>query len=133
MRKIDKIILHCSDSTFGNASLIDEWHRERGFDNIGYHYVITKCGDIELGRDLGKAGAHCYGQNKYSIGICLIGKNTFTAKQLLEALPTLITTICNEYGLTLKDVYGHYEFNTGKTCPNIDMDLLKTYLKGKMI
>jgi len=38
--KNKKVIIHCSDSSFGNAVLIDKWHRQRGFDNIGYHFVI---------------------------------------------------------------------------------------------
>ena len=41
MREISKIILHCSDSEWGSASVIDQWHKERGWTEIGYHYVIT--------------------------------------------------------------------------------------------
>ena len=40
MREIKKIIIHCSDSEFGDAALIDKWHKERGWTGIGYHYVI---------------------------------------------------------------------------------------------
>ena len=40
MRKINKIILHCSDSAWGSAAAIDRWHVERGMRRIGYHYVI---------------------------------------------------------------------------------------------
>lgn len=49
-----KVILHCSDSSFGNAALISKWHslpakkvtqngksfQGRGWSGIGYHYVI---------------------------------------------------------------------------------------------
>ena len=41
VREIKKVIIHCSDSDFGTASVIDGWHKERGWDGIGYHYVIT--------------------------------------------------------------------------------------------
>lgn len=40
MGRIDKIIINCSDSDWGDAEVIDEWHRERGWDGIGYHYII---------------------------------------------------------------------------------------------
>ena len=36
----DRITIHCSDSEWGNADVIDEWHKKRGWDGIGYHYVI---------------------------------------------------------------------------------------------
>jgi hypothetical protein len=144
MREIKKIIIHCSDSPFGDAALIDQWHRDRGWDGIGYHYVIMngyvkkgiydKCNDgvIEPGRHISKVGAHCFGQNKRSIGICLIGKYKFSANQLLESLPALVASLCKEYGLTANDVYAHSEFNTGKTCPNIDAVLLRTAL-GRLV
>lgn len=73
MRKIKEIIVHHSLSDFGNAKTIGDWHEERGFDEIGYHYVITKDGQIQAGRDEEKVGAHAKGRNIYSIGVCLIG------------------------------------------------------------
>lgn len=76
MRKIDSIIVHCSATKAGldfNASDIDRWHRERGFDGIGYHYVIRLNGMLEKGRDIALVGAHCKGWNERSIGICYIG------------------------------------------------------------
>lgn len=72
----DTIIIHCSATRNGHdfrASDIDRWHREQGFAEIGYHYVIDLDGTIEVGRPLTMAGAHCKGWNKRSIGICYIG------------------------------------------------------------
>ncbi|HHD11115.1 MAG TPA: hypothetical protein ENK42_01615 [Deltaproteobacteria bacterium] len=83
MRRIDKIIIHCSASDFGSAALIDRWHRERCWRMIGYYYVILNGyrkkgrynkdddGLIEPGRPIEEIGAHCRGQNRTSIGICL--------------------------------------------------------------
>ena len=72
------IVIHCSDSEFGCSNIIRDWHvDERGFDNVGYHFVITnghvsnsdymKCidGSIERGRDIDKSGAHAKGYNNY--------------------------------------------------------------------
>lgn len=76
MRNIDSIIVHCSATKAGQdftAADIDCWHRERGFNGIGYHYVIRLDGKLEKGRDVSLAGAHCRGWNERSVGICYIG------------------------------------------------------------
>ena len=76
MRNIDSIIVHCSATKAGldfTATDIDRWHRERGFNGIGYHYVIRLDGKLEKGRDVTLAGAHCKGWNERSVGICYIG------------------------------------------------------------
>ena len=52
---------------------IDQWHRQRGFDSIGYHLVIRRNGTVENGRPFEKQGAHTLGENVDSIGICLVG------------------------------------------------------------
>lgn len=96
-----KIVAHCSDSTWGNAIIIDDWHKKRGWSGIGYHLVILNGnirlkvfnkfmdGFIESGRpfddnsyiDPFEKGAHTKGKNDW-IGICLIGKSgQFTNKQ----------------------------------------------------
>lgn len=132
-RKINKIIIHCSDSEFGDAETIDIWHKEKGWDGIGYHFVILngqinptiymteKDGEIEQGRDIEKIGAHCKGQNKDSIGICLIGRKTFTDLQIISLIDK-VKELMKEYGLEINNIYGHYEFDSRKTCPNFNMD-----------
>ena len=96
------VIIHASDSSWGNASVITKWHLERGFSTIGYHYVILNGrlspykmhsyfeGHLETGRpldddkdmELDEKGAHAFGYNN-SVGICLIGlSGTFTERQI---------------------------------------------------
>jgi len=143
MKEIKKIIIHCSDSDFGSASVIDEWHKERGWDGIGYHYVITNgaqnsCrpykgsddGIIQDGRNVEKQGAHVRGHNSDSIGICLIGKHHFTGKQMFYALPALLNFLFNTYKLDSDNIFGHNEFNPEKTCPNFNVNHLRNLLKG---
>jgi len=138
MRKINRIIVHCSASSFGDASDIDMWHRQRGWSQIGYHYVILNgkrdkhipytIGDdgvIETGRPVDIQGAHSKGQNRDSIGICVIGTHFFTGKQLYESLPNLLASLLFTYDLTKDDVYGHHDFNLYKSCPNISTDLIR--------
>lgn len=135
---INSIMLHCSDSEFGNVDIIDEWHRQRGWSEIGYHYVITngilKSGEkylsfndglIQEGRNINKAGAHCKGHNTGSVGICLIGRHTFTAKQLYESLPELLRVLMFDHEISLDQVYGHFEFSRYKTCPNISKAIIR--------
>lgn len=76
MRKINLIVIHCAD-TYARMDIgvkeIREWHLARGFNDIGYHYVIRRDGTIEAGRPLEKPGAHAAGYNSQSIGICYVG------------------------------------------------------------
>ena len=146
MRKIDKIIIHCSASLFGDASIIREWHTEppRNWSDIGYHYIILngyvksskkyipeKDGIIEKGRSDEIVGAHCRKQNSNSIGICLIGNNKFTTNQQLSLID-LVLKLMDMYNLTHKDVYGHYEFDSHKACPCFDMDRFREMLEKKV-
>lgn len=124
MREINKIIIHCSatkPSQDISAFQIDEWHKKLGWKEIGYHFVIRRNGEVEKGRDIEIVGAHCKGQNKNSIGICLIGgisesgnsENNFTENQF-HALRALVAELKKQYpGATL---HGHNEF-AAKDCP----------------
>jgi len=139
MRDIKSIIVHCSDSPFGNAALIDQWHKARGWRGIGYHEVILNAyphsenytkhrldpkhdGLVQHGREWDQVGAHVRGHNKDSIGICLIGVDVFSSVQI-KSLSSLIANIWRYHPDA--ELYGHYEFNHNKTCPNIDMDWLR--------
>ena len=76
MRKIDKIIIHCSATPEGrevSVKTIRKWHLQRRFSDIGYHYVIHLDGKISNGRPLNKQGAHTAQANRGSIGICYVG------------------------------------------------------------
>lgn len=126
MRKIDKIIVHCSATEEGagyRASDIDRWHRARGFRCIGYHWVVLLDGTIEAGRPEQQIGAHCLGQNACSIGVCYVGGlrkgspyDTRTPKQK-QSLIQLITELKRRYpGVS---VHSHREF-AAKACPCFD-------------
>lgn len=144
MRSLDsikKIIIHCSDSEFGDLALIDSWHKQRGFLGCGYHYVILNGvpthgksynpkldGVLQEGRMLREIGAHCKNHNHDSIGICLIGQHHFSAVQLYQALPTLLLTLMDLPGITPESIYGHRDFDIHKTCPNFDVQMLKAHL-----
>jgi hypothetical protein len=74
--KIHTIVIHYS-ATYPDAhvdrAVIDQWHRDRGFREIGYHWVITRDGTLQEGRPEGTLGAHVRGNNSGTIGICWAG------------------------------------------------------------
>lgn len=131
------IVIHCSDSKFGSAQLIEDWHKERGWSDIGYHFVILNGkfendsnlevmdGMIESARDMDLAGAHAKGYNDW-IGICLIGVDQFTDRQF-KSLYRLIFELKNKFNIPSSNIIGHYQCkdNGGKTCPNFDVDKFK--------
>lgn len=127
MRKIDMIIVHCSATPAGrNVSVeeIDRWHRERGFDCIGYHYVVGLDGTVYTGRPVERAGAHCKGYNTRSIGVCYIGgvdaafkpSDTRTDEQK-KALRLLLTELRHRFNGA--EVRSHRDF-AAKACPCFD-------------
>ena len=128
-RKITEIIVHCTATPEGRSvSLadIDRWHKSRGWQCIGYHYVIYQDGSVHTGRPVEQIGAHCAGHNANSIGICYIGglssdnktpKDTRTPAQI-KALRDLVGELKKKYpGAT---VHGHNEF-AAKACPCFDV------------
>tara|TARA_R110002167_G_C12480759_1_gene634577 strand:+ start:206 stop:586 length:381 start_codon:yes stop_codon:yes gene_type:complete len=107
------------------ASDIDRWHKARGWSGIGYHYVIKLDGTTETGRPIEKAGAHAFGYNKRSIGVCYVGgvdmngkpSDTRTDEQK-RALKALIGLLRKEYPKAT--VHGHNEFSN-KACPSFNV------------
>ena len=120
MRKITEIIIHCAATPNGKEfhnTDIDRWHKERGWQGIGYHYVICVDGDIEPGRTIETVGAHAQGHNAHSIGICMIGTDKFTNKQW-KSLGELVFELIGKFPDAA--VIGHREVSP-KTCPGFDV------------
>ena len=126
MRKINKIIIHCSATPVGrevSVSTIRKWHLQRGFNDIGYHYVIHLDGKISVGRPIEKVGAHCAYENIGSIGICYVGgmtkdmrkpKDTRTQAQK-NSLIKLMHELIYKYNKDMT-IHGHNEY-ANKSCP----------------
>lgn len=83
-RKINEIIVHCTATPEGRECSVSEirrWHKQRGFSDIGYHYVVHLDGELEEGRDVDISGAHCSGHNSHSIGVVYVGGLTSDGKK----------------------------------------------------
>ncbi len=131
MRKINKIIIHCTATAEGkdySVETIRKWHLKRGWRDIGYHFLVQRDGTVDEGRPIEQSGAHTKGHNWDSIGISYVGgveakkkdgkwiaKDTRTDEQK-EALLDLICQLHDTYGGV---VYGHRNFSK-KSCPCFD-------------
>ena len=127
MRDIELIVVHCSATPEGRDVSIEEirqWHLDRGWSDIGYHYVVELDGTVGDGRPVEIAGAHAAGHNSNSIGVCYVGgvdedmepKDTRTDEQK-EALDDLIRDLMEEYPDA--EVIGHCDISE-KACPSFD-------------
>ncbi|MDE5790311.1 MAG: N-acetylmuramoyl-L-alanine amidase [Muribaculaceae bacterium] len=127
-RKITEIIVHCSATAEGKdftVADIRRWHLQRGFNDVGYHWVIYRDGSVHSGRDEAIIGAHCTGHNSNSIGVCYIGglasdgktpKDTRTPEQK-TALLKLLKELKQRYPSAV--IRSHRDF-ANKACPSFD-------------
>lgn len=135
MRTINLLVIHCADTPNGSTfsvKNIDEWHQGAGYfrepefiemyrphlKSVGYHFVIGLTGIIEEGRDIEEQGSHARENrgNHGSIGVCLIGRDKFTAEQW----GSLGNILARFPGV---DIKGHNELDPGRTCPGFDVQV----------
>ena len=129
MRKLESIIIHCSATSEKQNFDVDDirqWHTEKGWSDIGYHYVITRAGEIQEGRFIEKVGAHAKGYNDHSVGICLVGginsetekaDANFTFSQY-QALAKIKDQLFDAFGEL--EIIGHRDVSS-KDCPCFDV------------
>jgi len=132
MRKINKIIIHCTATPASQVVLLEDirrWHLARGFSDIGYHFIVHQDGLVNYGRPLLRVGAHCKGLNKHSIGICYVGGLDENGKPADTRTPSQKSSLVDlvSYLLDLfpcATIHGHNEF-ANKACPCFDIDELR--------
>lgn len=108
-----RIIVHHSASHDVPAAIIHDWHLQRGWNGIGYHFVIRQNGDIEEGRPLDAVGAHASSfANADSIGICLTGNfmQSKPSEEQLASLADLVKYLRELYHSELK-ILRHKDVN----------------------
>ena len=131
--KVDKIIIHHSATPDGktqNWGAIRRYHtQQKGWLDIGYHYGIELVDydyEVLIGRFEDETGAHCPGQNKKAIGICVVGnfeKMPVPDEQWAKALK-LVRQLMRNHNLTKNDIYGHRDFKQ-TVCPGKHFDIKK--------
>ena len=137
-RKVDRIYIHQSGFPYGTTKATKEYHLSKGWDDIGYHFVIENGyssgtsykyddrldeldGATSVGRNIDIPGAHVQGDNETSIGIMLIGDSWdgMTKKQM-DSLIKLVKWLVAKYNIDIENVMGHFETKkvpTEKSCP----------------
>lgn len=131
MRKINKIIVHCTATPEGREVTTDDlyrWHvKERGWSDIGYHFFIDLEGCLHECRPIEKTGAHTKGHNWESIGVAYAGGMSADGEQSepmdtrteaqKDALFELLLRLVESYKGA--EIYGHCDFSD-KACPSFN-------------
>ena len=124
------VAVHCSatqPSQDIGLNEIRQWHRQRGWVDVGYHFIIRRSGLVETGRPIDAVGAHVEGFNSNSVGVCLVGgidskgraEDNFTPAQY-AALAELLRDLRKQYPGAV--VQGHRDFpRVKKDCPCFDV------------
>ncbi|MGB7159173.1 MAG: peptidoglycan recognition family protein [Tepidisphaeraceae bacterium] len=123
------IVIHHSATPAGSAAVFDKMHKDKGWDELGYHFVIgngtnSGNGQVEVGNrwKSQKWGAHAKTAdnkyNDYGIGICLVGNfdldRPTPAQQ--QSLAKLVAFLEKTYRITPERVVGHGE-TKATDCP----------------
>lgn len=137
MRELKRIIIHCTATPEGkhfDVATIRRWHvKDRGWKDIGYHYVIYLDGSVHEGRPVEQTGAHTSGHNADSIGIVYVGgcDSKMKAKDTLNeaqktAMVNLIKALREQHGEL--SLHGHNEY-AAKACPSFKVKDKFSWLK----
>ena len=118
-RKVNKVYIHCSASDHDHhdhINVIRQWHLDRKFNDVGYHWFIQKDGTIQEGRSVELAPAAQKHHNRGTLAICLHGLEHFTIQQL-----TSLRALCDTIEMIIPGCtfHGHCEVSN-KTCPVFD-------------
>src|SRR4051812_47209206 len=123
------IVIHHSATPAGNAASFDRMHKAKGWDELGYHFVIgngTQSGDgqVEVGPRWSKQkwGAHAKTAdqrfNNYGIGICLVGNFDIErpTKAQIQSVERLVSYLMKTYRIPATHVIAHSE-TKATDCP----------------
>jgi N-acetylmuramoyl-L-alanine amidase len=124
------IIVHHSATDDGDAYYFNILHRRKGWDGIGYDFVIDNGtrgkldGAIEISPRWTNQenGAHCHAaeMNSRGIGICLVGnfsKERVSEKQM-NSLVYLVNVLKKYYKIPMNHIMGHGQVPGARTeCP----------------
>ena len=119
MRTINLLVIHCTATRQGVDYTVEDirkWHKQRGFRDIGYHFLIGIDGKIHNGRPIEQSGAHAKGYNTNSVGISYVGgldsnnkpSDTRTTAQIY-ALKSIVDVLSIIYDV--EKVVGHRDLS----------------------
>ncbi len=127
--KTEYIVVHCA-ATKPSMDIglreIRMWHKQQGWLDVGYHFIIRRDGTVETGRPQNAVGSHARNYNSNGVGVCLVGgvdnnmkpEANFTDAQW-ASLETIVKKLQADYPNAR--ICGHTDLDKGKACPSFNV------------
>ena len=139
----NRIVIHCTatpPSMDIGVEEVRDWHvHDRGWQDVGYHFIIRRDGRIEVGRPLMQIGAHARGYNADSVAVAYAGgvneqnepydnRTSYQKDSLWQLLKTL------RLMWPTADVCGHCDLpGVAKACPSFSVkDWVREMARGEL-
>lgn len=128
-RTWNHIVIHHSASETGSADSFHKYHLSKGWEGLGYHFVIgngtgSGNGEVEVGYRWRQQqrGAHAGNleYNEHGIGICLVGdfESGQPTQRQIASLRSLVRFLQSKCNISTVEVIGHDDVPGKKTrCP----------------
>jgi N-acetylmuramoyl-L-alanine amidase len=138
-RKIKQIVVHHSASPRETTTVnkIITWHKNKGWDHIGYHRVVGRDGTVAATLSLEKEGYHVWGRNKHTVGICVVGnfEQEHPTQQQLDNLEGALASLCKKLELPAEKIFGHRALALpfhGTACPGKNLFILLSDMRKRI-
>ena len=126
INEITQFVVHHSASDPDHTTVDDirKWHvEENGWDDIGYHRIISNLGFNEVGRNLTYDPAAQLGHNDGTFAICVVGDNT---KEMwrwnrLQVDALLKQWMAAQVMFPGIEPFGHRDIVSNTLCPGLDI------------
>ncbi|MEK7388119.1 MAG: peptidoglycan recognition family protein [Elusimicrobiota bacterium] len=121
--------------TLAEVRFIQDLHQNgRGWNDIGYHYVVDPMGNILEGRPLGSLGAHTFSNNSGNVGIVMLGdyqgvRNDFPTQAQIESLTKVGRFLIARFGISPALLRGHRDYRTTQ-CPGDRLYVALDFLRA---
>ncbi len=136
------IVIHHTASSRDSIESIHEAHLKRGWEGIGYHFVIgngsgMKDGEIEptFRWKTQMHGAHAGNEeyNQHGIGVCLVGnfEDSNPSAAQLASVKRLVGVLKGQYGIKTANVVGHKTVKA-TACPGKNFPLTEVSLSESL-
>jgi hypothetical protein len=111
---------------------------QKGWADIGYHYLIDRSGRIWEGRPMRFQGAHADGDhNRGNIGVCLLGRfvrggdGQAPSDEQSVALERLLRHLCRSHAISSGAIYFHRRFKATE-CPGPRLEAVVNEIRRRM-
>ena len=138
LSEVKKIIIHHTAGSGGESvEDIHSYHQRQGWSGIGYHYFIDHSGQVFRGRPDWAVGAHAYGHNSCSLGVCLAGNfcQSIPSVGQLRSLIYLAADLCARSWIDVDAVFGHGYIPGGDRdteCPGSNLMAVMPLIREKV-